>query len=334
MLSTRWFETMNETLSAVSGLSWGAHAGVGVALLAGLVVWATGPTLVRWVLLVVFTVTGGLLGYLMGPGLGLENSEWEHAPLLAPLFGAVFGLAAGAVTYRSAMALGASVIGALIGAFGTAAYLSITVENTGVTPQSEPSALVTPWGDVADRARAMHDGLQTGRTALVLFEQLGPVEQQGESLRNGLEEVDRVKSQIDPEQAGERLSVAAHEARVFLETAWEALDREWAWLSTAQRAMVGGAAMIGLAVGAFAGLLTPKWASGAVTSWAGGAVVLFCGTWLSGAYELPWAQSLAELTATHWLIAWMSVGVLGVIVQRAGFFPGSPGRQRSNASQD
>jgi hypothetical protein len=112
----------------------------------------------------------------------------------------------------------------------------------------------------------------------------------------------------------ENLKPAAERISSAWSMATGRVREEWGHMPAAHQAIVGLAAVIGLAGGVVAGLMLPAWAGGTVTSLFGAAIWLPCFVWLSNAMSAPW-RGLLDRSPAAWLAIWGAVALVGMIVQ-------------------
>ena len=137
------------------------------------------------------------------------------------------------------------------------------------------------------------------------------------------EDVGDVKVPANLQPAADRISAAWTTATDEVRTQWAALPRP-------HQAVVGLAAIVGLAGGVVLGLAMPTWAAGAVTSLFGAAIWIPCLVWLSNAFGAPWRGQF-DRTPAAWLAIWAVVAFIGMLAQWSGVLGGKKAKAKAAA---
>ncbi len=120
----------------------------------------------------------------------------------------------------------------------------------------------------------------------------------------------------DRPDAPELSSTAARARDVAVAIRAAAADR-WQSTPAGERLWIMCAGVVGAGLGILLGILMPAWAAATVTSFTGSAVALPSAAWLMVATNLP-GQSMLNLSPLGWTVVWVSVAVLGLVIQTQG----------------
>ncbi len=99
-----------------------------------------------------------------------------------------------------------------------------------------------------------------------------------------------------------------------------AASERWQQTPAGERLWIMCAGVVGAGLGILLGILMPAWAAATVTSFTGSAVALPSAAWLMVATDLP-GQSMLNLSPLGWTVVWVSVAVLGLVIQTQGLIP-------------
>lgn len=338
---------MSRALEGLNSLPWGIHAVVAMGMVAGLVLWLAGRRVLKPLLITVAAILGGLLGGLVVPSTswGASLTVWHGVGI-----GLVAGLIIGLLLYRSAMAVSVGVVmGAALpliaaaalqfypiagGASSTPAAAAtetddgwerfdghswVRAEPTHASPGSSASDVpATPASLDGFRVMAAN-WLDDGNITATLAQLDGPKS----AAKQVEEDVENVKVPANLQPAADRISAAWATATSEVRTQWAALPRP-------HQAVVGLAAIVGLAGGVVLGLAMPTWAAGAVTSLFGAAIWIPCLVWLSNAFSAPWRGQF-DRTPAAWLAIWAVVAFIGMLVQWSGVLGGKKAKAKPAA---
>ena len=127
---------------------------------------------------------------------------------------------------------------------------------------------------------------------------------------------DGLRSMVSDDTAA-AVEETAQRVRQFVHHVWQAFVNQWNALDAAQRLVLAGFVVIGLAAGALIGLAMPTRSAAMLTSLAGSAIWLASLAWLAQAMQLPGREWLvsAENAGLRWLVIWPVVALIGLIFQ-------------------
>lgn len=281
---------IDQAIASIQALPWGIHAVIGALFIAGLLLWIFGRHVLQPIAGLVGAGVGACIGFavlpIMFPSAGLS-------PYLGLFVGMVIGLLAALLLYKFATALAFGFIVAIATAFITAGVLNMaqggtTSNQAGQKLADGISRLLHPELSEAAQAPgappgAPGAGMPVG-PRLDDYPNLGPAARAVRDLGRSL-----------------RLVAAEH---------WDSMPlghRPWVAL------FATGALVVAFVLGFF----LPKWSAGVVTALLGGGIWLAAGAWLWQAGSLPWHDRLSTVSSINWAIAWLIVGVVGMIIQMA-----------------
>ncbi len=341
---------MSRALEGLNSLPWGIHAVVALGMAVGLVLWLAGRRVLKPLLITLAAITGGLLGGLIVPSTswGASLTVWHGVGL-----GLIAGLVVGLLLYRSAMAVSVGVVmGAALPLIAAAVLqfhpLSGSSSSGPVASGAEGVEIEDGWERFnghewvpAATARSTQnawasDAADTGASAdgfRVMAANL--LDERGVSAT--LAKLDDLASSVkgdgagDPVKVPDNLRPVADRVSEAWATATGEVRTQWAALPSAHQAVVGLAAVIGLAGGVVLGLAMPTWAAGAVTSLFGAAIWIPCLVWLSNAFGAPW-RTVFDRTPAAWLAIWGVVAFVGMLVQWSGVLGGKKAKPAAPAA--
>lgn len=271
----------------VSAQPWAGDAIVAVALGLGILLWLVGRRFVKPLFVLLFTATGGVVGYLGPAALAINVNQ---TILLA--VGLVAGALIGVLLFRFALATAVGVLLAFVAPVVASILLNITPPSltTGDTPP------LTSQEMLLDDVPIETDASENARTGS----------------ENGVEPAMLTTEEV-AQEAQARLDAFLRQLSVEAQEEWEGLaPRE-------QRILVLSSLSGGL-LGLLLGLMWPKHLAAAAAAFVGAATWLPAGALLIGAHNLPGAGLLPS-SAKMWLVLWLAVAIVGVILQWTALKP-------------
>ncbi|MEZ6235702.1 MAG: hypothetical protein R3B68_16085 [Phycisphaerales bacterium] len=319
----------------VSTLPLGLHAPAVVGLIAGLLLWVLGGRIVKFAMAVLGLAGGAGLGSVLAPTIGVTAIAGFPGHLVGMAIGGIVGLVAAVLLFRFAMVIaGAGVIGAAA-ALGGLVYVNVAPPPSDMqTP--EGLAPIVEWapdggeaGAEGENAESAEDTLEQAMRDIAEQEARRSAEDAADQTEQGL------RSLVSEETAG-AVEEAADRVRAFVHDVWRSFVRQWNALDAAQRVVLAGFVIVGLAGGALIGLAMPHRSAAMLTSLAGSAIWLASLAWLGEAMELPGRQWLTsgDHASLKWLIAWPVVAIIGMVFQFRNLRkPADEAAPRSRASR-
>lgn len=303
-------------IEGLRALPWAMHGLVALALVTGLLLWALGRRVLKPSVVALAALAAGVAGFVVVPTVAPDAGV---SPYVGALGGLAVGVVAGMLLYRLALAATFGVVMAVAAAVVTAAAVGAggvgAVAGLGEAPLPKdlgPTAAkvegaAAPAGGAPDLDANLSDGPASE----------DPVRERpaGETATDGAAK--------DGAQLVRQAQDAAAAAREFASALWARAGSWWGERTRVEKLAVGGAGVLGLALGALLGLTLPAWAAGAVTALAGAAVWLPAAVWLAHALGAPPAVlEQTNLSPTGWAVVWAAVSALGVAVQWLGLMKG------------
>lgn len=330
---------------SISTLPLGVHATAVVGLGAGLLLWTLGGRMVKVAMAVLGMAGGAGIGSMLVPVLGVTAVAGFPAHLVGMTGGAIVGLVAAILLFRFAMVIaGAGVIGAGAALVGRV-YVNVAPPPEDLRGPGEVQGIIErdlgeePSGEAG--ANGEQDAPSLEETVRDVLEEEAErqarqgLDEQAESAEQGLRSMVSEETAAAVEEGAERI-------RVFVAKTWRAFVRQWNALDAAQRLVLAGFVVVGLAAGALLGLAMPTKSAAMLTSLAGSAVWLASLAWLAEAMSLPGRHLLVggDHSSLKWLIVWPVVAVLGLVFQlrnlkqRAERAEPREGRRRGRDGED
>lgn len=327
--------------TGVQGLPMGVHATAVAGLIAGLLLWSLGGRMIKIAMALFGTAFGAGVGAMLVPTLGLTSVAGFPAHLVGLVGGAVVGLVAAFFLFRFAMVLaGAGVVGAAAALAGLV-YVHVAPPPADLARENQLPGIVETLpngtgagtgagGEQAQPAMAPEEAVRD----LIQEQATQAAEREAAAAGQGL------RSMVS-EDTAQAVEEAAERVRSFVHGVWRAFAREWNLLDGAQRLVLAGFVVIGLAAGALVGLAMPTKSAAMMTSLAGSAVWLASLAWLAEAMQLPGRQWLVapQNAGIRWLIVWPVVALVGLVFQlknlrKSADGDGRRGSRRRKRDQD
>lgn len=318
-------ELMSRALEGLSGLPWGVHLAVALALAAGLIIWLIGERFLRPMVVMLCAGVGGVLGLLL-----TSVTPWGQSGSFSPYAHMFVGLGVGAVlgmlVFRSAAALALGVVLSGLLPLGAAAVLTFVA---GARDHDAQASLNLPTWTLPHM------------DAQPVVRRVALLQAAGETLTGDPADPTPSAAPANPAERAKE-AVRVEEIPTNLQPGVEAVEQFWATLgdearsgwskwSTQNQAILVTVGALGMVIGVIWGMGLPKWSGVALSAMFGAAVWLPAFVWLSNAMSAPWRTAL-DRSPLHWLIIWAGVGVLGMIVQYAGIIPGSKPKSGGSAA--
>ncbi|MGP1273455.1 MAG: hypothetical protein ACTS22_08980 [Phycisphaerales bacterium] len=257
-----------------------AHTGLLIAIVTGVMLWASGRRVLKPAFAVIGALLGGFLGNAAVPGLGFDELFGLPGGVVGAAGGGAVGALAAILIFRLAIGVLASGVMAGLGVLAAAVIIQMNP-----APPAEPSG-DTLAGEIAPAP--------------------DPAEPQpGLSDRFG---------EITLDEARE----AASDPGTFARDLFVGIKADvWDPLSVRDRTLLAAAAFVGLLLGLAASVFFPKKSTAMVTAFAGAGLWLPAVYLLSQALDLP-GKALLERSAAQWTAIWLVVSLTGLLVQTVG----------------
>lgn len=236
----------------VNSLPLAAHILAVLGLAGGLVLWLVGQKVLKPVFAVLGAAIGGLIGFLTMPSISPAEIGSIPSPYVGLAIGAVFGLGAGIMLFRFAVAISTGIALGLAGLLIGAAAINFTPMQNATTNLGslKNSAIKAAQGPIDPTITSKKD------KAIAIAK---PV---------------------------------AQTVKEFVESQAEDVKAAWASLKGEEQVILGLSGLGGVAVGFFIGLFFPRKSSAVATSLFGSAVWIPSLMWIVNALEVPGRQHL------------------------------------------
>ncbi|MEM1071467.1 MAG: hypothetical protein AAGB48_06895 [Planctomycetota bacterium] len=272
-------DQVHELVEALREHPLWAQSGLIIALVVGVMLWASGRRVLKPAFAVIGALLGGFMGHVTLPAIGVDEVGGIPGDIVGAAAGGMAGALGAVLIFR--LAIGVLTSGVLAG-------LGILV--AAVLIQMNPA----PAHDASGQPIA-------GEIAPV------PVDEQNSGATNPLGSITLEDTQEAVKDPG------AFARDLFLGLKADV----WDPLSTRDRTLLGGAAFLGLLLGLGASVFFPKKSTALVTAFAGAGMWLPSVYLLSQALDLP-GKTILERTAVQWTAIWLVVSLTGLLIQTVG----------------
>ncbi len=332
-------ETGGEGLSAAQALGDEARVIALAGLMAGLVLWLVGGRVLRISFGVLGTALGAFFGLVLLPLTGMApiETDWQVFTTISPeqlglMAGGILGLVLSVSLYRAAMALGAGLVFAGVGALAGLIFIShAPVQDAQGVDGVDPAYMETIEGTTTDAGGEM-PSLEDLVTTTALDEARAWTESRGQdAIDESLDGAERAGFNV--REARAQLANAAERSSVFLSKANRAAQTQWDRLEVGQRLVLLCSVLAGLAAGMLFGLVAPQRSAALISAMGGSAIVIGCGLMLADSYDLP-SDSLMRQPAPTWAIVWGVASALGLTFQLGVLGRRTRGGERDSNDDD
>ncbi len=293
----------------------GGSVPLGVALLAGLLLWIMGARVIKPVFFLMGLAIGGFVGTTLMPLIGFPPFEVGGMTISPSVVGLVCGGIIGSLCslamFRLVIAFTAALAFAVAGVVGALIFLHFN-PTTG-DPSATETALVESGESIAGITTSLNEEISR---------------QAADRSVNLLDEDNKV---LD-EQTKQQLKDAAERSRQFLSQLGDTISEELESRPTRDKMIASSAGFAGLAFGLLIGVVMPKRTTALVTSLLGSAVCMSSVSALLTARNGERPEYL-EQSAVVWAIAWAILTMIGLMVQ-LGFLTKRTNSSRTDSDDD
>jgi hypothetical protein len=309
--------TMYVPLTLAQTLPQGGSVPLGVALLAGLLLWIMGARVIKPVFFLLGLAIGGFVGATLMPLIGFPDivlGGLTFTPTVVGLIcGGIIGSLCSLAMFRLVIAMTSALAFAAAGVVGALIFLHYNPTFADGDPSQTETALVESGEDVVDLSSSINEAIT--REAAERSEAL----------------LDRDDTILD-EDAKQQLKDAAARSKEFLDQLWETVSNELEERPTRDKMIAGSAGFAGLALGLLIGVVMPKRTTALVTSLFGSAVCM------ASTSALLTAQSgerpgYLEQSAMVWAAVWILLTGVGLMIQ-LGFITKRSNNARTDSGED
>jgi hypothetical protein len=298
-----------------------------------LILWLIGRRVLKPMVVVLFLLLGGAVGFVALPMTGLAGSVSVYVGLIV---GAAVGALLGVLLYKFSMAVGLGLVLGVAAPLAVAAAMSFTADHYAPRTSAEGEAAV---GDGSALAREPDGDADWDRLPAELTEEV--IRRQIDNLRRELKgeepaEADAADVVETAEKSADAAALevvmwsGAERVRAFAEAVGKDVAVGWGQLPPGVRLFLPGGAGVGLALGIILGVVLPGWSAGLVTALLGAGVWLAAASWLALAVGAPGSEHL-QRPAREWLVIWLLVAMVGVAAQWIGLARSKGRKKRKDA---
>lgn len=305
-------------LNIAQALPQGGSVPLGVALMAGLLLWIMGARVIKPVFFLLGLSIGGFVGTTLMPLIGfpaLVVAGVSISPsVMGMLCGGVIGALCALAMFRLVIALTSAFAFAVAGVVGAMIFLHYNP----TLSEGEPSATET----------AIVEGSQNTASGIAstINEQIAR-----EAAEQSMALLDQDERLLD-EDTKQQLVDAAQRSKVFLAELGTAISEELESRPTRDKMIGFSAGFAGFAFGLLIGVLLPKRTTALVTSLFGSAVCMASVSALLTARSGQRPEFLNQ-SATVLAIVWVVLTAIGLMIQ-LGFITRNTNENRSGSGAD
>ncbi len=304
---------MSDSVVLAQSLPEGGSVPLGVALLAGLLLWIMGARVIKPVFFLFGLAIGAFVGTTLMPLIGFPSFEVGGVTISPSLVGLICGGIIGSlcslamfrlvIAFTSALAFAAAaVVGSLI-------FLHFNPTISDGDPSDTETALVESGEKVAGITTSLNETISR------------------EASERSVDLLDK-DNKVLTEDAKQQLKDAAERSRQFLRELWSTISDEFERRPTRDKMIAFSSGFAGLAFGLLIGVVMPKRTTALVTSLFGSAVCMASVSALLTARSGQQPEFL-DHSALVWASAWVILTMIGLMVQ-LGFLSKRTNSSRTN----
>ena len=302
----------NDIAQAITDLPLAGMIPVGLALIAGLLLWVAGRRILLGAFAAIGLILGGTAGWMIGELMGLGMQIWIPAVVGGIVFACVAALASRlvvAVAFALTLGIAAPLATMTLAQLGGSSDAQPTQDQIadprdlgGPIPDIPLPDEVAEWLDRIDPGRPNHDPpeAQPERAPPDLPLDL-PLDLASKSLGESLEIPERAQRYVD------HIQNIARQLK-------DALKAKWDTTPASAQPTVIASALSGLLVGMLLGALVRGFSAVVVTAFSGSLLWLSCAWTLVSRAGLSEASWMPESSGS-WLGWWMGTAVIGLAIQ-------------------
>ena len=312
--------TLDSTLVLAQSLPEGGSVPLGMALMAGLLLWLVGARVIKPVFFLFGLAIGAFVGTTILPLTGLPTFHPGGITLTPGVTGLLAGGLIGSLVslamFRLVIAITSSMAFAAAGVVGALIFLSANPTQTDDLSDTE-SALVESGEDTADTLAGIKTSLNDTINREAAEEAFDRFDEDGNILN------DDAKQQIKD---------AATRSKEFIEHMYNTIQADLEQRPDREKLIILSAGFAGFAFGLLVGVMMPKRTTALVTSLSGSAVCIGATSALLTA-RTGQRPDFLDQSAIIWAIVWVILTALGLMVQ-LGFLNSSANKNRSSNAGD
>jgi len=310
--------TLATPLTLAQALPEGGSVPLGVALMAGLLLWIMGARVIKPVFFLFGLAIGGFVGTTLMPLIGFPNLDIGGVSISPSVIGLVCGGIIGALCalamFRLVIAMTSAFAFAVAGVVGALIFLHYNPTITDGDPSATESALVDSGENTLnDLTNSLGDDLSR------------------EAAERSVDSLDP-EGNILNEDTKQQLKDAAERSRQFLSDLGSTISAELEKRPTRDKMIGFSAGFAGFAFGLLIGVVLPKRTTALVTSLFGSAVCMASTSALLTASNGERPEYLNQ-SATVLAIVWVILTGIGLMIQ-LGFITKKSNGSRTNDDED
>lgn len=304
-------------LTLAQTLPQGGSVPLGVALMAGVLLWIMGARVIKPVFFLLGLAIGGFVGATLMPLIGFPDIDLGGVTFTPTVVGLVCGGVIGSLCslamFRLVIAMTSAIAFAAAGVVGALIFLHYNPTIGEGEPSATESALVESGEDIASATSSLNEAItrEAAERATNLLDQDGTI--------------------LD-EDAKQQLKDAAARSKEFLEQMGRTISDELEKRPTRDKMIASSAGFAGLALGLLIGVVMPKRTTALVTSLFGSAVCMASTSALLTARSGERPEYLDQ-SAMVWAMIWILLTGIGLMIQ-LGFITKKTNNTRTGDGDD
>ena len=310
-------EPVQSTIILAQSLPEGGSVPLGMALMAGLLLWLVGARVIKPVFFLFGLAIGAFVGTTILPLTGLPTFHPGGITLTPGVTGLIAGGILGSLVslamFRLVIAITSSLAFAAAGVLAAMIFLHFNPTITDTDPSASPESLVESNDSI--------DGMHTS-----LNEEISR-----QAAERSVDLLDQDNKVFDDETK-QQIKDAATRSKEFVEHMYNTIKADLDQRPTRDKLIALSAGFAGLAFGLLVGVMMPKRTTALVTSLFGSAVCIASVTALLTARSGQRPEFLNQ-SAVIWAAAWVILTIVGLMVQ-LGFLSRNSNKPRTIIADD
>jgi len=310
-------EPTQSTILFAQSLPEGGSVPLGMALMAGLMLWLVGARVIKPVFFLFGLAIGAFVGTTILPLTGLPSFHPGGITITPGVTGLITGGILGSLVslamFRLVIAMTSSLAFAAAGVLGAMIFLHFNPTVSDEMPSETQAALVESGESVAGIATSLNDEI---------------TRQAAERSVNLLDQDNKVLDDDTKQQ----LKDAATRSKEFVEQMYNTIKADLDRRPTRDKLIALSAGFAGLAFGLLIGVVMHKRTTALVTSLFGSAVCIASTSALLTA-RTGQRPDFLDQSAVIWAVAWVILTIIGLMVQ-LGFLSKNSNKQRTSQPSD
>lgn len=304
-------------LTLAQSLPAGGSVPLGVALLAGILLWIMGARVIKPVFFLFGLAIGGFVGTTLLPITGMPSiplGDMSISPSLVGLLsGGIIGSLCALAMFRLVIAFTSAFAFAAAGVVGALLFLHFNPTLGDGDASAAETALVESGEQESGFTTSLNETISR------------------EAAERSVDMLDEDNKVLD-EETKQQLKDAAERSRAFISQMWDTVSEEFERRPARDKMIAFSSGFAGLAFGLLIGVMMPKRTTALVTSLFGSAVCMGSVSALLTARSGEQPQYLQQ-SAVVWAIVWVVLTVIGLMIQ-LGFLTKRANNTRTELDDD